>query len=168
MTPSPIFLLDANVLMTAARQYYAFDIVPGFWAALGRQALNGELRSIDKVHEEINQGKDDLVSWVNRTFMNYFFRTDTVEILERYTEIITWAQAQNRYTQAVKQDFARFGHADPWLVAYASVHGCVIVTLEKQDPHTKKKIPLPNICDVFGVQWINTFDMLRRNRIQIG
>lgn len=89
MTPSPIFLLDANVLMTAARQYYAFDIVPGFWAALGRQALNGELRSIDKVHEEINQGKDDLVSWVNQTFMNYFFRTDTVEILERYTEIIT-------------------------------------------------------------------------------
>lgn len=28
------YLLDANVLMEAARRYYAFDIAPGFWQAL--------------------------------------------------------------------------------------------------------------------------------------
>ncbi len=168
MTPQPVFLLDANVLMTAARHYYAFDIAPGFWSALSKQAVNGELRSIDRVHDEINRGEDELVSWVNHTFLEYFFRTDTSEILGKYTEIITWAQAQQRYPQAVKQDFARFEHADPWLVAYACVHGCVIVTLEKHDPMTKKKIPIPNICEAFGVQCLNTFDMLRQNCVQIG
>ena len=30
----PKFLLDSNVLITAHRLYYAFDICPGYWAAL--------------------------------------------------------------------------------------------------------------------------------------
>ena len=29
------FLIDANTLMTAARQYYAYDILPSFWKIFG-------------------------------------------------------------------------------------------------------------------------------------
>lgn len=65
MNSAQPFLLDSNVLMTAARQYYAFDIAPGFWSALDRKAGDGDLRSIDRVHAEINRGNDELVSWVN-------------------------------------------------------------------------------------------------------
>jgi hypothetical protein len=81
------------------------------------------------VHAEINRGNDELVSWVNHTFAQYFFETGTPEVLEKYIEIITWSQEQNGYTSAVKQDFARYEHADPWLVAYALINSCVAVTL---------------------------------------
>ena len=143
MSSNKIFLLDSNVLMTAARHYYAFDIAPCFWTALNREAVHGKLRSIDRVRDEINCGNDELVLWINQSFLNYFFATDSLAVLQAYTDIMKWAQKQNRYSSAVKEDFARFNHADPWLVAYALAHRCVLVTLESADPATKKKIPIP-------------------------
>ena len=168
MSSSQVFLLDSNVLMTAARHYYAFDIAPCFWTSLSQQAGNGELRSIDRVRDEINRGDDELVLWINQSFLNYFFETDSSDVLQKYTEIMAWSQGQNRYSSAVKTDFARFDHADPWLVAYALVHRCIIVTLESANPATRKKIPIPIICEAFGVRWLNTFDMLRHAQIQLG
>ncbi|MBC8524809.1 MAG: DUF4411 family protein [Chlorobium phaeobacteroides] len=168
MSTSQLFLLDSNVLMTAARHYYAFDIAPGFWSALDRKAGDGELRSIDRVYAEINRGNDELVSWVNHIFADYFFTTETPEVIQKYTEIIFWSQKQDGYSSAVKQDFARYDHADPWLVAYAFVNECAVVTLESANQATKKKIPIPIICDAFDVPWTNTFDMLRRKQIRLG
>ncbi|MEI7787592.1 MAG: DUF4411 family protein [Chlorobiaceae bacterium] len=55
--------------------------------------------------------------------------------------------------------------SDDCLVAYALVHHCMIVTLEVNS-ETKRKIPIPIICEAFGVRWLNTFDMLRLARIQ--
>ncbi len=74
MSSSQVFLLDSNVLMTAARQYYAFDIAPCFWTSLSHHAGNGELRSIDRVRDEINRGNDELVVWTN------FFLASTWDI----------------------------------------------------------------------------------------
>lgn len=68
MTDGPVYLLDADVFMTAARSYYAFDVAPAFWQGLVRQASNGRLLSIDRVKDEIQRGKDDLVTWANGTF----------------------------------------------------------------------------------------------------
>ncbi len=34
MSAPPVYLLDANVFITASRRYYAFDLVPTFWSAL--------------------------------------------------------------------------------------------------------------------------------------
>ena len=166
MSSTQVFLLDANVLMTAARNYYAFDIAPCFWTSLSQKAERGEQRSIDSVRDEINRGNDELVLWINQSFLNYFFETDSADVLQKYTEIMTWSQEQELYSSAVKDDFARFDHADPWLVAYALVNRCIIVTLESPNPATKKKIPIPIICEAFGVRWINTFDMLRPSQIQ--
>ncbi|MDO8872689.1 MAG: DUF4411 family protein, partial [Methanoregula sp.] len=46
MTPHPIFLLDANVFIEAARRYYAFRIAPGYWDGLILHAGRGPVRSI--------------------------------------------------------------------------------------------------------------------------
>ena len=50
--------------------------------------------------------------------------------------------------------------ADPWLIAKAMVTGATVVTLEVLNPEIKKKFLIPNICAEFGVDWMNTFDML--------
>lgn len=168
MTPTRVFLLDANVLMTAARFYYAFDLLPGFWSVLNSQAQNGSVCSIERVHEEINRGNDELVSWVNSTFLDYCFRTDTPAVVQAYADIIRWSQGQRQYKQAILDAFARYDHADPWLVAYAKANPSVVVTLESANPATRKKIPLPIVCEAFGVPWVNTFDMLRESQIRLG
>lgn len=162
----PTFVLDADVFMTAARSYYAFDVVPGFWDGLAQQAANGYVLSIDRVKIEINRGKDQLTQWANNTFHDWFDSTAPDDIINAYRQIMKWAHSNNQFTNAAKAEFA--DDADGWLVAYAMAKGCVVVTNEKFDPNIKRKIKIPNVCKAFGIKYINTFEMLRILGIKIG
>ena len=69
-----VYVLDTNVFVEAARRYYAFDIVPGFWQMLIDQARIGNIISIDRVKSEIDRGDDDddLKTWANSNFYPWF------------------------------------------------------------------------------------------------
>ena len=73
--------------------------------------------------------------------------------------IMTWIQAQPQFLLAAKSAFA--AGADGWLVAYAKVQGFVIATDEVPNPNVRRRIPIPNVCDAFGVDYIDTFDLMR-------
>jgi hypothetical protein len=53
MTSPPRYVLDANVFIEAHKRYYAFDICPGYWAALIAQHHSGLVCSIDRVRDEL-------------------------------------------------------------------------------------------------------------------
>jgi Domain of unknown function (DUF4411) len=59
-----LHLLDANVLITANRLYYALDRVPEFWEWLIYQGSNGNLKMPLEMVEEIREGTDDLADWI--------------------------------------------------------------------------------------------------------
>jgi hypothetical protein len=59
MSESTVFVIDANILIQAHRQYYAFAICPGFWDSLLYHHGTGKILSIDRVKNEIN-GTDEL------------------------------------------------------------------------------------------------------------
>lgn len=71
-----------------------------------------------------------------------------------------WSFGQNQLTTEAKSEFARC--SDGWLIAYAKVKGLTVVTHEKFNAYIKRKIPIPNVCKVFNVQYIDTFNMLRK------
>ncbi len=156
---STVYVLDANVFIQAERQYYPFDLVPAFWKCLVEYAEAGHIRSVDRVKEELERVKDPLESWAQDEFDGAFASTDEEDVVSVYTDIINWAQPNRQFTDAAKADFARA--ADPWLVAYARVKTCVVVTLEQPAPSAKNKIKLPDVCLAFNVRCINTFEMLR-------
>lgn len=81
------------------------------------------------------------------------------DVIAAYRDIMTWARDQAQFTDAAKAEFAR--GADGWLVAYAKAKGCVIVTHEQPEPNAKARILIPNVCGAFGIQHVDTFDMLR-------
>lgn len=168
MSESSVFLLDTNVLIVAARHYYAFDIAPVFWDALVHHAGNGRLKSIDRVRDEIDRGDDELVEWIHGAVHDSFLPTDDALVLEKYGQIMFWAQGQQQYSESAKREFAQLELADPWLVAYAAAHHCVLVTLEERNQTIKRKIPLPNVCNAFHVDYLNTFEMLRSLQIRLG
>lgn len=70
-----------------------------------------------------------------------------------------WVQAQSQFFDYAKADFAR--GADGWLVAYGRAKGCVIATNERFDPNIKRKVKIPNVCQAFSVQCVDTFGMMR-------
>ncbi|ACI20240.1 MULTISPECIES: DUF4411 family protein [Thermodesulfovibrio] len=156
------YLLDANVFIEAARRYYAFDIAPPFWKALSEFAEKGKLISIDRVKNELLRGKDELSKWAKGSFFEWFKSTDDDFILTSYRRVIEWAENHSQFTQEAKKEFYDAENADAWLVAYALSNRNIIVTHEVYKPDVKKEIPIPNICRDFRIEYIDTFEMLRR------
>lgn len=163
-----MYVLDANVFISAYRGYYAFDIVPSFWDTLVRLADNSKICSIDKIQQEIinpnNDDPDELQEWTSENFREYFERTDAYDVLENYGQIQQWAFDHTQFTQAAKDEFAR--NADAWLIAYAKAKGHTLVTHEVYNPESKRRILIPVVCEKFQVRYINTFEMLKDLQVQ--
>lgn len=161
------YVIDTNVMVEAAKRYYAFDIVPTFWEQLTQCAENGRIVSIDRVKDEVDRGKDDLTHWCGNHFYTAFLTTQDCEVLRTYGEIMEWAQAQTQYTDAAKAELAEAKNADAWIVAYAIAYNCIVVTHERSDPTIKRRIPIPNICQAFHMQCVDTFQMMRQLGIKL-
>ena len=158
---STVYVLDANVFIEAAKRYYAFDLVPLFWACLIDYADAGYIRSIDRVKQELERGKDEVAGWAKGEFAHAFASTNNKDVVDAWWDTIMWADAHPQFHDSVKAHFRQEDTADPWLVAYARVNSCVIVTQEQPAPDAKNKIPLPSVCQEFNVPHIDTFQMLR-------
>jgi predicted nucleic acid-binding protein len=153
------YVLDTNVFIEAARRYYAFDIAPPFWESLVQHAANGRIYSIDRVKQELERGKDELTTWATSQFNDAFASTDEEDVIESYSEVISWVQAQDQFLDAAKANFAAV--ADGWLVAYAKAKGYIVVTHEPPAIDARSKVPIPNVCEALGVSYVDTFAMLR-------
>jgi hypothetical protein len=158
------YVLDANVFIEASRRYYAFDLAPVFWENLIRYAQEDKIKSIDRVKQELDRGKDELSEWANHDFHEAFVSTNDSSVINVFKEIMIWVDSQKQFSPAAKADFAQ--GADGWLVAYAKVHNCVVVTHETISAEAKRTVPIPNVCQAFDVSFVDTFEMLRRLRIK--
>jgi Domain of unknown function (DUF4411) len=153
------YVLDANVFIEANKRYYAFDICPGYWTALLNHHTNGRICSIDRVRAELVGLGDAVSQWAQQLPGSFFAASSHPSVASEFSSIMAWVQAQAQYFAAAKADFAR--GADGWLIAYAKVQELTIVTEEAANKARKNKVPIPNVCDAFGVKWINTFALLR-------
>ena len=160
MSAGQPFLVDSDVFITAKNLYYAFDICPGFWKSLLHHHRTGRIYSVDRVRNELLT-----VRWVRSEVPEGFFLpVDTADVSDAYTNIMMWVQGQARYFDHAKAKFAT--GADGWLVAYARVHGAIVVTNEQSAPESKKEVKLPDLCAQFGVRRDNTFAMLRELNVR--
>jgi hypothetical protein len=156
----PVYLLDSNVFIQAHRRYYAFDLCPGFWECLiHHHSQTQQIISIDRVRDEIT-GHDEIVHWVKGTPEGLFVSTRTANVAGSFAEMMEWVNGSQQFREEAKAEFAQV--ADGWLAAYAKVHGCIVDTHEVYDADSKKKVPLPNVCRQFGVEFLDTFMMLRQ------
>jgi len=154
------YVLDANVFIEAHQKYYAFDICPGFWRALVRQHELRRVFSIDRVKDELTGSTDRLSDWANRDVPESFFkRTSDQAVINTYSKMANWVQNERQFTADAKAEFSRV--ADGWVVAYATANGLTVVTHEVYAPEVRKKVPIPNLCLEFQVEYCNTFGLLR-------
>jgi hypothetical protein len=159
MTSPGGYVLDANVFIEAHKRYYAFDICPGYWTALLDRHKGGHIRSIDRVRVEMLSQGDALSDWIKLVPGSFFAATSDSAVVAAFGSMMTWVQGQTQYLPVAKADFARV--ADGWLAAYAQKQGLTVVTDEVANPAARRRVPIPNLCDAFGVKWINTFGLLR-------
>lgn len=163
------YLLDTNFFIQAHRSYYPLDIFEGFWKNAKNLASDGRIISIDKVKKEIydkSSHEDELKLWCQDNLSNDFFKA-TDAYLPNYIKIVQWVNSKrNHYKNSAIEEFLQTDLADPWLVAYALKENLNIVTYEKSEPGTKKRVKIPEVCNQFSVKFINTIDMMRELKIR--
>jgi hypothetical protein len=140
-----IYLLDANTLIEAKNRYYSMTICPGYWTWILQSHGKGIVASIDAVGNELKQGHDELAAWAIQNDQLFWDASD--------------GNTQEAFAKVAVEEF--LAGADPWLIAKAmTMHDCVVVTHEQFNPQMKRKFSIPNVCQTFGIQWINTFQAL--------
>ena len=163
------FLLDTNVFIEPKNRFYPFDIVPGYWDLLEKELGGDSVQSIMKVYDEIGNGGDELSRWIKQQAGKTKFADCTADqtVVSKYVEVFNYVMGLPNKKQNAKDEFLRNSVADPWLVAYASVHGSCLVTMETSKAITQKKVSLVDVCDHFGINHIDTFQFLREMQARL-
>ncbi len=71
-----LYLLDANVLIDANRDYYSIERVPEFWDWLQHHAEAGRVKVPVEIYEEVKDGDDDLATWLKQLAVRDVLRLD--------------------------------------------------------------------------------------------
>ncbi|WP_421865742.1 DUF4411 family protein [Marinobacter adhaerens] len=158
-----MYYLDANTFIEAKNRYYHMDICPGYWQWILDSYADGSVGSIEMVLDELSKGNDELASWAKEN-ESLFFPTDAQDVQGVMTDVSSYVASLPDLKPNAVPDF--LSGADPWLVCMAKANGGVVVTHELPNPDAKKKIFLPDVCDYFDVQYINTFELLLKKEAQ--
>jgi hypothetical protein len=154
-----IYLLDANVLIDANRDYYPLQRVPEFWEWLHNAGENGHAKIPLEVYEEISDGKDNLASWAKQehiTIALLFQEEVDVSLVARATD-------QGYASDLTDDEVVKIGR-DPFLIAYVlkdPESRCVVTTEVSKAKRRRANRHLPDVCSDLGLRCCNTFEFLR-------
>lgn len=161
-----MYLFDANVFITAARLYYAFDLVPGFWEWLAAQGDAGNVGSIPRVKAELTGSTDPLSQWA-RARPDGFWIEESAATLASAGILTAWTMSDGLpYTNAAKEEF--LASADYMLIAECHASSMPLVTHEKSSPNSQRKIFIPDVCRAHQVRVEDPWQVLRTLGLRLG
>lgn len=158
-----LYLLDANVLITANDYYYPIDRVPEFWSWLKHMGVLGKIKIPLEIFEEIKDGptngeKDLLFAWLKQpaNFTSLILKED-VDI--KHLQDVTSIGYGENLTDSELEEIGR----DPFLIAYARTNNLrVVVTVEASKPSRKRQNRhIPDVCKSLGIRCCDPFSMTR-------
>ena len=153
-----LYLLDANVLMTAHDTYYPIARVPQFWEWIIDNAKHNRIKIPYEILKELEAGtrKDTLSEWV-KTNKKTLLLDEEVDIL------FVNKVVEQGYAKDLTDDETHKLGRDPFLIAYALASpGRCVVTLEASRPSAKRaNRKIPDVCKQLNIRCIDTFAMLR-------
>ena len=152
-----LYLLDANVLIDANRDYYAFDRVPEFWEWLEDQGIQDRVKIPLEVYEEIKQGNDDLASWAKRAEVKQALLLEEEADADLVSEVV-----ERGYAPDLTDDEIQKLGRDPFLIAYAlDSERCVVTTEASKPKRQRANRHVPDVCGAFGIRTCDTFALIR-------
>jgi hypothetical protein len=156
-----LYLLDANVLITANSLYYPIDQVPEFWSWLQHQATSGHVKIPIEILEEVLAGRPDepLIDWLSVEENGAALALDETVDAKLVQHVVTLGYASDLTDDEI-QELGR----DPFLIAYAffdSANRCVVTTEVSKPSRRRQNRKIPDVCDSVGVRCCGPFDLNR-------
>lgn len=153
------YLLDANVLIDANRDYYPLARVPEFWAWLLRRGEEGRIKIPREAYEEITPSKDDFARWMKDGDTKHSLLLD-----EEAAPSLVARVVDEGYAPDLSDDEVEMLGRDPFIIAYAlATPGmrCVVTTEASRPKRTRANRKIPDVCRDFGIPCCNTFELVR-------
>jgi len=135
-----LYLLDANILITAHNTYYDIARVPEFWEWLQHQGTSGRVKIPMEIFEEVLEGRkedDELLDWVKNDINRAALLLEEVV----RPELVRHAVSKGYSDDLTDDEIEKLGR-DPFLLAYGLADGerC-IVTTEISKPSRQRHNP---------------------------
>jgi hypothetical protein len=158
-----LYLLDANVLITASNTYYSVDAVPEFWEWLAHKGRMGEIKMPIETFEEVRDGGTDteadlLYGWLQ------IEENRTAILLDEEVQRGLVQRVVDQYAPDLTEDEIEAIGRDPFLIAHGlAQHGkrCVVTMEVSGRKHKRQNRRIPDVCADLGVSRCNTVTMLR-------
>ena len=152
-----MYLLDANTFIEAKNKYYRTSICPGYWDFMDSNFKTQILASTRGVYSELEKFGDSLSDWV-KPRKEWFLEESDTECINCLSDISQFVMDHKVYADTHKEKF--LSGADPLIIAKAKSLGAKLVTHEVLTNGQSTRVKIPNICKEFGVEYIDTFDLL--------
>ena len=149
-----VYLFDANVLITAHRDYYPPDRVPEFWDWLAHHGSIGNVKTPPPVWDEIKPHDEDLKSWLRDHEGDFVLAGDDSDI--RVSEVLAC------YAEDLSEAELEQIGKDPFLIACALHHGGTVVSKEGSKPaRTRANRQIPDVGADLGILCITDHTLIR-------
>lgn len=155
-----LYLLDANVLIDANRDYYPMSRIPEFWTWLAHHGRLGLIKIPVEVRDEVKEGTDDLAKWIKRSEV-----AEALVLADEPDPILVDKAVREGYAPDLTDDEILKLGRDPFLIAYALRNPAEhrIVTTEVSKPSRERaNRQLPDAAKRLGIETLNTFELTRQ------
>lgn len=159
-----LYLLDANTLIDAKRDYYPIERVPEFWDWLIFKGQKGIIKIPIEMYEEFFDkkdkygNKDELAEWSeNEEVKKALLLKEEADPL-----LVTQITYEGYVSNPTDDELKKIGR-DPFLVSYAlnDIKNRCIVTTEVSKPSKQgANRHLPDVCKHFNIRCINNFQLI--------
>ena len=159
-----LYMLDANTLIDAKRDYFQFDRVPEFWTWIQHQGELGNIKIPVEIYEEFEEAKradgtrDDLSEWASQVEVKRSLILDEDADIELLRHVVS-----NGYCDDPSDEEIQKMGKDPFLISYAlkAPGARRIVTTEASKPSaTRANKRVPDVCKSLGIISINNFQLI--------
>lgn len=157
-----LYLLDANVLITANSTYYPLDQIPEFWSWVLYEAAANRIKIPQEIMEEIKAGRKDddpLLDWINTAEVGEALLLNEPVDIDLVQHVVSVGYAPDLSDYEVE----KIGR-DPFLIAYALVDQTnrTVVTTEVSRPSTQRaNRKVPDVCNTVGAMVCGPFALNR-------
>lgn len=155
-----LYLLDANVLITAKDSYYPVDAVPEFWDWLEHSGNKGNVKIPIEIYEEIKAGPsnadtDLLYAWIQQEHIREALILDEDVNVAKVQYVVS-----NGYAHDLKDTEVEYIGRDPFLLAYGLgfADRCVVTAEASKPSMQRHKRHVPDVANSLQINHCNPFE----------
>jgi len=155
-----IYLLDADVLIDANRDYYPLSRLPEFWEWLIYNGQSNNIKIPVEIFDELKNGDDELSTWAKHEETKA-----SLTLVEEVDVLLVQRILDEGYGEDLDEaEIEKLGR-DPFLIAYALCDNndrCVVTTEVSRPSKQRANRAIPDVCNSLGVLWCHAYEFYRR------